>query len=654
MLAACGSLNRFDERPTPTPANAPQLTQTAGALALEQALAQSTQAESGPATPNPFISRPVQGLGVTFMLPSGVASGMKSEMVASTNLSGTESAPESILLRLENYADANSTHQPELRVIPLVPYAARDPRAAQEIENLRRLLKEQPLQPPGIPVLPPSDEHQLVVGRVQYLGFPGGSGVRFITQSASGLPPINNQGLKYVYQAVSDDGAYLVSAVFPVEAPFLAQSAEPASPLPAEGVAYPFASAAEAVADIYADYANQVLQKINAAPNPAFFPDLSLLDAMVTSLDLKPVIAAPTSVASSLVVAVQVTGGPPGVRLTPLPGAAQIPGATPSTPGAGVINCTNMAQFVSETTPDGSVFAPGQVFTKTWTLRNAGSCTWTPNYTMIFASGDKMGEATAYPLGQTVPPNGQAQVTISLNAPQQPGNFQGNWQLMSDAGQTFGLGAGGGSPLWVKITVSQVGNELGLGAPEWLDTFDKKTDPNWYLIADSTLKTEIITGALVLTSQQPVGDRWIVAQYPAVGSIYLESRFLTGPACAGRDGYGLILRAVSDADGIVDSGYIVGLTCSGEYRMYRLDKGVFRSILPWTSSPAIRVGPNQANSLGVWANGAEFKIYINGQEVAQAYDEQAFMGMFGIFINGAASQNFQVSVDEIAYWLTNR
>jgi len=43
------------------------------------------------------------------------------------------------------------------------------------------------------------------------------------------------------------------------------------------------------------------------------------------------------------------------------------------------------------TVPDGWLITPGLVFKKTWRLKNIGTCTWTRNYSLVFAGGEQMG-----------------------------------------------------------------------------------------------------------------------------------------------------------------------------------------------------------------------------------------------------------------------
>jgi hypothetical protein len=68
--------------------------------------------------------------------------------------------------------------------------------------------------------------------------------------------------------------------------------------------------------------------------------------------------------------------------------------------------CTDRAQFVADVTvPDGSRYDPNATFTKTWRLRNSGTCTWTNAYTMVFDSGTQMGSTTSVnlPAASTAP-----------------------------------------------------------------------------------------------------------------------------------------------------------------------------------------------------------------------------------------------------------
>lgn len=98
----------------------------------------------------------------------------------------------------------------------------------------------------------------------------------------------------------------------------------------------------------------------------------------------------------------------------------------------------DLAEFVADVNvADGTVFKPGELFTKTWRLKNIGSCTWTTNYALVFQSGDSMSAAEVQNLPNDVSPGQSIDVTTYLTAPSQPGKYKGYWQLQNTSGIKF-------------------------------------------------------------------------------------------------------------------------------------------------------------------------------------------------------------------------
>ena len=76
------------------------------------------------------------------------------------------------------------------------------------------------------------------------------------------------------------------------------------------------------------------------------------------------------------------------------------------------------AQFVADVTvPDGTKYAPGTAFTKTWRLKNIGTCTWTKAYALVFVSGDRMTGDKVTQLKGNVAPGQTVDISIELTAP---------------------------------------------------------------------------------------------------------------------------------------------------------------------------------------------------------------------------------------------
>jgi hypothetical protein len=118
------------------------------------------------------------------------------------------------------------------------------------------------------------------------------------------------------------------------------------------------------------------------------------------------------------------------------------------------LTCDRASMITDVTVPDGTTFTPGAGFTKTWRLKNVGTCTWTTGYSLVYSSGAKMGGQDAVGLPYSVAPDQTVDVSVNLIAPPTPGTYQGFWMLRNAAGQTFGIGSGANSPFWVKINVS--------------------------------------------------------------------------------------------------------------------------------------------------------------------------------------------------------
>ena len=110
----------------------------------------------------------------------------------------------------------------------------------------------------------------------------------------------------------------------------------------------------------------------------------------------------------------------------------------------------NRASFVSDVTiDDGTSITVNKAFTKTWKLKNVGSCTWTSGYSVIFDSGDKMGGPDSQQLTNgTVLPGQTIDLSINLTAPSSTGTYKGNWKLKDPNGEVFALSTG---PFWVQI-----------------------------------------------------------------------------------------------------------------------------------------------------------------------------------------------------------
>jgi len=105
------------------------------------------------------------------------------------------------------------------------------------------------------------------------------------------------------------------------------------------------------------------------------------------------------------------------------------------------------------TIPDDTFFVQGASFTKTWRFRNDGTCTWTPDYKLVFYSGDIMSGPLSQPFPVTVPPGEQVELSVDLVSPTRGGTHIGHWWFEDPSGQRFGTGSARADTFWVKIAV---------------------------------------------------------------------------------------------------------------------------------------------------------------------------------------------------------
>jgi len=114
----------------------------------------------------------------------------------------------------------------------------------------------------------------------------------------------------------------------------------------------------------------------------------------------------------------------------------------------------NKPNFQSETIPDDSEFEPGENFTKTWTVRNDGTCAWTTDYRLVFTSGDQMNGPSAKAFSNTINPGENVTLSVGLTAPASDGTYTGTWVIEANDGERFGN-------YWTTIVVGDAKEESG-------------------------------------------------------------------------------------------------------------------------------------------------------------------------------------------------
>jgi len=168
---------------------------------------------------------------------------------------------------------------------------------------------------------------------------------------------------------------------------------------------------------------NTITPVTTASPTNTFLPAITL-----------PPLSTPTLGPLSTQVVIFVS--PTGTQYTPTP--------NPSSLSYG---CNNSALIRDVTIPAGTVFTPGEKFTKTWQIANTGTCDWVYLYHLVFQSGDRMGGSPSN-LGKVIKPGEWIQLSVNQTAPSDSGTYKGYWRFGDQSGNVFG------ATLGVSIVVS--------------------------------------------------------------------------------------------------------------------------------------------------------------------------------------------------------
>jgi hypothetical protein len=150
----------------------------------------------------------------------------------------------------------------------------------------------------------------------------------------------------------------------------------------------------------------------------------------------------------------QTATAPPTVTASSTPTMTETPTTTPTPTSTLIPVPCNAAEFVKDVTvPDGSAFPQKTNFTKVWRLKNVGTCDWTSFYDLVFVDGSQMGDERYIALQGLVRPGESVDISVDLQAPEDPGNYEGLWMLRDPGGVLFGIGRQADEPFWVKISV---------------------------------------------------------------------------------------------------------------------------------------------------------------------------------------------------------
>jgi hypothetical protein len=199
-----------------------------------------------------------------------------------------------------HYADqhSDSSFHPEIIVYPIAEYiklfqGSEDYSDVldEKFQNLKTTISKQPSVIKGeYPFIPFVDATQILHSHLSYLSFKDGKGIGFVTQFNSSDPIlVNNKNIVYVFQGITSNGKYLISATFPLKSSLLPDGQHVESHkgyiIPENFFKRENLSLNE---ENYKNYILSVEQELNSATDEQFTPNLAEIKKMLSSIEIKP------------------------------------------------------------------------------------------------------------------------------------------------------------------------------------------------------------------------------------------------------------------------------------------------------------------------------------------------------------------------------
>jgi hypothetical protein len=244
----------------------------------------ATDTVAVPATPTVEAATPsvqannVQCNELSFYLDPAVASGHTCETVPENIQNDPWQLPQYTNVVLSGYALPDQPLFQWIHVYRLADFLAVRPQASAGVDALKSLIAGGAPGPKALPVLDLFGAAQEFHAQYKVVSFAGGGGIRFISQYAQYYAPINSHDMFLIFQGLTSDEQYYISAVLRISNPIL----------PVDSSTIPGGLTAEQFGNQFDTYIADITTKLNAQPEASFVPGIPLLDALVQSIIITP------------------------------------------------------------------------------------------------------------------------------------------------------------------------------------------------------------------------------------------------------------------------------------------------------------------------------------------------------------------------------
>jgi hypothetical protein len=226
----------------------------------------------------PTIQTNVQCNELSFFLDPALASSYNCETVPENIENDPWQLPQYTSVTLEGYVLPGEVYFRRINVYRLADFLALQPQAAARVDALKALIAGGAPGAKALPVLDLFNAAQEFHSQYKVVSFTGGAGIRFISQYAQYYAPINNSDMFLIFQGLTSDNQYFISAVLRISNPIL----------PADASTIPGGMTEQEFADQFDTYIADITTKLNAQPEASFIPSITLLDALIQSITIQP------------------------------------------------------------------------------------------------------------------------------------------------------------------------------------------------------------------------------------------------------------------------------------------------------------------------------------------------------------------------------
>ena len=294
-----------------------------------------------------------------------------------------------------------------------------------------------------------------------------------------------------------------------------------------------------------------------------------------------------------------------------------IPTATSQPPTATSIPCYRIS-FISDVTyPDGSVIKPNTTFTKTWRLRNNGSCTWTSDFDLAFVSGNSMGAPAKTDINTSVAPGSTVDISVAMTAPSSEGSYHGYFKLSTPNNVHFGWGPNGDKSFWADIKVQDDNTVMDPNAP--LDFAYNYCNAHWESATGSLPcpgnLSNYTNGNVTRTSSPKLeggyqDDEPAIITVPSNGSGgYIQGRF-PGVKIENGDQFTALIGCLYDHT-----------ACNAMLQLnYRIGSGAVQNLASWTEVYEGSWNRVTVDLSSLAGETVEFILYVSNNDGASADD----------------------------------